>query len=93
MAEAQIPAKVFEAMAMAKPIIATAISDLPEILEGCGIIVEPENVPQLAGAIEAVLTDSQRADELGERARERHRKEYSWDAMETVLVDVMHQVS
>ena len=35
-AQAQVPGKVFEAMAMACPIVATEVSDLPEILEGCG---------------------------------------------------------
>ena len=40
-AKAQVPAKVFEAMAMGKPIISTSISDLPEILDRCGIVIEP----------------------------------------------------
>ncbi len=92
-AEAQIPAKVFEAMAMAKPVVATAVSDLPEILAGCGIIVEPENVSQLAAAIEIVLTDCQRGEEMGERARERHQQEYSWDAMEVILAQVLRQLA
>ncbi len=38
---AQIPAKIFDAMAMAKPIIATRVSDLPEILEDCGQLKLP----------------------------------------------------
>jgi glycosyltransferase involved in cell wall biosynthesis len=88
-AEAQIPAKVFEAMAMAKPVIATAISDLPELLDGCGVIVEPENVPQLAAAIDALLTDEDRAADLGARAHERHRDLYSWNAMQRVLDGVL----
>jgi glycosyltransferase involved in cell wall biosynthesis len=91
-AEAQIPAKVFEAMAMAKPVVSTAVSDLPDILAGCGIIVEPENVAQLAGAIETVLADSQGADEIGERARERHRKSTPGTPWK-VLARVMRQVS
>ena len=45
-ASGQIPAKVFDAMAMAKPIIATDVSDLPEILNGCGIIIEPDRLSQ-----------------------------------------------
>jgi glycosyltransferase involved in cell wall biosynthesis len=92
-AEAQIPAKVFEAMAMAKPVVATAISDLPEILDGCGLIVEPDDVAQLAGAIQSILDDTPRAIDLGECARARHEKEYSWDAMERVLTQVMRQVA
>jgi glycosyltransferase involved in cell wall biosynthesis len=92
-AEAQIPAKVFEAMAMAKPVVATKISDLPQILEGCGAVVEPENVPMLAEAIDGLLRDRQTADEMGWKARERHQREYSWDAMETVLEQVLRPLS
>lgn len=88
-AEAQIPAKVFEAMAMAKPVIASAISDLPEILSGCGVLVEPENVEALAAAIETVLKDRHTADEMGWRGREKCEREYSWNAMEAVLEQVL----
>ena len=47
----QLPAKVFDAMAMAKPVVATDVNDLPLILDGCGLIVEPGNPAQLATAI------------------------------------------
>src|SRR5204862_216187 len=35
----QMPMKVYDCMAMAKPIVASAISDLPSTLDGCGIRV------------------------------------------------------
>jgi glycosyltransferase involved in cell wall biosynthesis len=87
-AEAQIPAKVFEAMAMGKPVVVSAISDLPDIVDGGGIVVEPGSVSQLAAAIDRLLQDRQLADELGERGRARHEQEYSWNAMERVLTSV-----
>jgi glycosyltransferase involved in cell wall biosynthesis len=88
---AQVPAKVFEAMAMAKPIIATRMSDLPEVLDGCGILVEPEDVAQLTAAIERIIADEALAVELGERARERCLQYYSWDAMEAILARVLDE--
>jgi glycosyltransferase involved in cell wall biosynthesis len=39
LSQSQMPCKVFEAMAMGKPILANAVSDLPEVLEGCGRLV------------------------------------------------------
>jgi len=39
----QMPAKIFDAMAMAKPIIATNTFDIPKISNGCGLIAENEN--------------------------------------------------
>ena len=84
----QVPAKIFDAMAMAKPIIATNVSDLPEILDGCGWIVEPESPEQLAGTIKHVLNNPVEAEEIGWNAREQCIKEYSWDAMERILTGV-----
>ena len=84
-AEAQIPAKVFEAMAMEKPIIATSMSDLPEILDGCGVIVEPYNVRQLADAILHLLENESVAEKLGKAARVRCIRHYGWGAMEKIL--------
>jgi glycosyltransferase involved in cell wall biosynthesis len=82
---AQVPGKVFEAMAMARPIVATAVSDLPEILDGCGIVVPPESVDRLAEAIDQLLSRPEDARALGQDARVRCREHYSWDAMERVL--------
>jgi len=84
----QIPAKVFDAMAMAKPIIATNVSDLPEILEGCGWIVEPENPEKLAEAIQNVLSNPNEAEIMGQKARQKCIEKYSWDAMENILLKV-----
>lgn len=84
-ARAQIPGKVFEAMAMARPIVATAVSDLPEILEGCGWLVPPGDQGALAGAIERACADPAGAADVGERARERFLSRYSWDVMEGIL--------
>jgi len=81
----QIPAKVFDAMAMAKPVIATNVSDLPEILSDSGWIVEPEEPDALAGAIQYVLAHPKEAKEKGQKARERCKAKYSYDAMEDVL--------
>jgi len=41
-------------MAMAKPVIAANVSEIPEILNGCGWVVEPENPRQLAETIQYV---------------------------------------
>lgn len=63
----QVPAKIFDAMAMPKPIIATNVSDIPEILDGCGWIVEPENPRQLAETIQYVFDHPAEAKQKGKR--------------------------
>ena len=84
----QVPAKVFDAMAMAKPIIATNVSDLPEILDGCGWIVEPENPEQLAQTIKYVLDNPGEAVEMGWKARQKCIEKYSWNVMERILLNI-----
>jgi len=87
----QVPAKVFEAMAMAKPILATAVSDLPYILRDCGWVIEPGNVEEMSRAIQAILADEDTAIRMGARAREKCVREFSRSAMEPVLVEVFRR--
>jgi glycosyltransferase involved in cell wall biosynthesis len=87
----QVPAKVFDAMAMAKPIIATNVSDLQEILDGCGWIVEPENPGKLAETIKYILDNPEEAKKMGQKARQKCIEKYSWDAMEKVLVKMFEK--
>lgn len=86
--QAQVPGKIFEAMAMAKPIIATNVSDLAEILKGCGWIIEPENPKELAKTIEYVLDNPAEAEKIGKKARQRCIEKYSWDAMDKILMNI-----
>jgi glycosyltransferase involved in cell wall biosynthesis len=73
----QMPMKVYDAMAMAKPIVASSVSDLPLVLEGCGRLVPPADVGSLAKAIRGLLENPAEARALGERARARCLKNYS----------------
>jgi len=54
----------FDAMAMANPIVATEVSDLPQILDGCGIVLEPDSPEALAEAIETLVEDERLQSEL-----------------------------
>lgn len=92
LAQSQVPCKVFEAMAMAKPIIATAVSDLPEILRGCGWTVPPNDVAALADAIRYVLSHPVEAGEMGERARAKCVSHYSQEITSRRLIDLVQQL-
>lgn len=84
----QIPAKVFDAMAMAKPIIATDVADLPNILDGCGIIIESGDIATLAERIDWIFSNPLEAEDMGKRARRKCIAEYSWHVMEERLVAI-----
>ncbi|MDX2479781.1 MAG: glycosyltransferase family 4 protein [Desulfuromusa sp.] len=87
----QIPAKLFDAMAMAKPIIATNVADLALILEGCGLIVEPGDIASLAEKINWVFSHPMEAAAMGRDARKKCIDEYSWDIMEKKLVTIFEK--
>jgi glycosyltransferase involved in cell wall biosynthesis len=89
----QVPAKVFDAMAMAKPIIATNVNDMRSILDGCGWIVEPGNPDELARSIVQVLSNPEKAHQIGQLARKRCIEKYSWDALESLLIDIFAEYS
>jgi glycosyltransferase involved in cell wall biosynthesis len=87
----QVPAKIFDAMAMAKPIIATNVSDIPKILNGCGWLVTPEEPKQLEETIEYIFNHQEEAKETGERAREKCKSEYSWEVIAEKLISVIQK--
>jgi glycosyltransferase involved in cell wall biosynthesis len=71
--------------ALARPVVATGVSDLPEILEGCGRIIPPDDPEALCAAMEKVFSDPVRAEDLGHKARQRFLDHYSWDVMQGIL--------
>ncbi len=92
LAQSQVPCKIFEAMAMAKPVIASAVSDLPLILEGCGSVVSVGDVDAMAAKIRDVLSSPERAQAMGVAAREKCVQRYSRAVTERELVDIVQNV-
>lgn len=76
----QVPAKLFDAMAMGRPVVSTAVSMIPEILDGCGLVVPPGDVRALGAALQRLLGDRAAAEALGRLARRRCEEHYSFTA-------------
>jgi glycosyltransferase involved in cell wall biosynthesis len=89
----QVPAKLFDAMALARPIVSTAVSMIPEILEGCGVLVRPGDPIALRVALGRLLSDPESAGELGRRARARCAERYSYAAARAVLFPLIEEVA
>lgn len=75
---AQLPMKLLDAMAMARPIISTNVSDIPMILEGCGVILESYDEDELVEKIVSLQGDPGLRKRLGEAARHRCMERYSY---------------
>ena len=67
-----IPSKIFESMAMKKPIILGVQGEGAEIVSesGSGLCVEPENVEQIVAAIRRLADDAALCQRLGESGYE-----------------------
>jgi len=89
----QVPAKLFDAMALGRPIVSTSVSMIPEILDGCGCLVPPGNVPALAGAIRRLLDNADEAAAMGRRARDRCDARYSFRAARATLFPLIDRVA
>jgi len=88
----QVPAKLFDAMALGRPIIATRVSMIPEIVEDCGVLVPPGDVNALASGIADLLARPDEAAALGRRARERAVERYSFGAGRARLFPLVERV-
>ena len=88
----QIPARLFDAMAMGKPIVATRVSDIPEVLGDCGYLVDPGEPAQLSDAIQSILDHPEEAQRRGREARERCKRLYDIKAMEARLRELIETV-
>lgn len=86
-----------EAMALSKPVVATAVGGVPEVVAGgeTGILVPPGDVEALAGAIIDVLRDPARAQEMGERGQQRAVRQFDISDMiertKAVYADIMRE--
>ncbi len=78
-----------EAMAAGKPVVATRVGGVPEIVtQGVnGLLVAPENPEEMAGAISRLLGQKELCAELGAGGRARAR-EFTWDAIASQYLQV-----
>ena len=92
LARSQMPCKVFEAMAMGKPIIASSVSDLPEVLAGCGKLIAPERADQAAETLAEVFDHPESSRQMGACARARCVEAYSAEASRRRLLELLEQL-
>ena len=77
------PLSVMEFMEAARPIVATRVGGVPDLIDDGvhGRIVEPQDPAAFAAAVAELLRDPAKAAEMGQRARERRRAEFDIDVM------------
>lgn len=84
-----IPVALMEAMATGLPVVSTAISGIPELVETgrTGILVPPGDARALADALEALAGDPQRRARMGAAGREKVEREFDLRANSAMLLE------
>jgi glycosyltransferase involved in cell wall biosynthesis len=81
-----------EAMASSKPIVATAVGGLPEVIGDGGILVPPEATMRMAQEAIKLLNSPARRKAIGAKGRKRAETLFSWDVCLQKTLDVYRQV-
>jgi len=81
-----------EAMACGTPVVTSNVSSLPEVVGNAALLVDPENVEEIASAIEKVLTDEKLREELIRKGFERVKR-FSWEKTARETIEVYKSVT
>jgi glycosyltransferase involved in cell wall biosynthesis len=80
---------VLEAMALKKPIVASRIDSLEELVNDAGILINVGNISGLANAIRNLLEDSELRKSLAQKAYERALK-YDWSNIANTYSEILN---
>src|SRR2546421_2286186 len=87
------PNSVVEAMACGKPIIASAVGGIPDMIgNDAGLLVAPGDVNELASAMMWVARDSELRKRMGMAARERYHELFSPKVVMPLMLDIYRRV-
>jgi glycosyltransferase involved in cell wall biosynthesis len=89
-----LPMSVLEAMSVARPVIATRVGGLPEVVADgeTGFLISPDRPSELAVALIGLARDPARAEELGRAGRARQQRSFSIEAMTRGYAELLADV-
>ncbi|MCS7189974.1 MAG: glycosyltransferase, partial [Fimbriimonadales bacterium] len=89
-----MPLAVLEAMSAQRPIIATAVGEVPALLENgaCGVLVPPEAPERLACEIIRMVQEPERALQIAAKARQKYLQHYTVETMVSRYIQIYHAV-
>ena len=91
MARFQAPMKLFDALAMGLPIIASAVGDIPWALGDAGLLYKPGDQQALTGLLADVMRDDELRHSLQAAARLRFLQHFSLEAVQPALTSLIWQ--
>lgn len=88
------PLSVMEYMAACKPVVATRVGGVPDLIEDgvTGLLVEPQDPEGLSAALATVLRDPERAMAMGQAGHERRQREFSIESTTRHVEDLYSEL-
>lgn len=81
-----------EAMAHGTPVVTSNVASLPEVVGDCAVLVNPENVFDIARGLTQLLKDDDLREQLRARGLERVKK-FSWDRTAQRVLEIYRDVT
>jgi len=72
-----LPMSILEAMGQGRPVVATGVGGVADVVRGCGVVTPPGDVMGLALGVRTILRDPALAWKLGERGHRRLTRVFS----------------
>lgn len=90
-----MPSKIFEAAAMAKPVVLGVQGFAAEFVAaaGCGLCIEPENEHELVDAVLRLSADRPLCERLGQAGRDHVARYFSRDELAQDYLDVIRRTA
>src|SRR5439155_13962293 len=85
------PLKIFEYMAMARPVVASNVPGIREIVQDAGVVIDPENVGALAEAVSALLANPARREQMS-RVGFEIASRASWQSRAKSILSVINEL-
>jgi len=88
------PLKLFEGMAMQKPIIASKVSGIEEIVSDGenGFLADPDNINEWIKKLERILNSEKLAATVGQNARRTIEEKFDWSLLAKQYEEVLNTV-
>lgn len=76
------PNSILEAMACGKPVIATSVGAIPDMLRGeCGVVIQPQKAAEIENALDVLLGNEEMRERMGTNAKLKVMEKYAIDVV------------
>jgi glycosyltransferase involved in cell wall biosynthesis len=88
-----LPMSILEAMGQGRPVVATGVGGVPDVVRGCGAVCAPGDDHALAMAVVLLLRNPELAARLGQRGHRRLKRIYTESACIDGYRDLLQAVA